>query len=319
MDNIYQKYAEEYKENLLKRKGQEFDKAHGAIFSDKEFVIKVDENGNKLTSFTIHQILLMILREIKRVCEKNNIPFALGFGTALGMYNYKGFIPWDDDADIVINMDDLDRFVEALKNDLGDDFTFDCYETNHRYNVLNPTMKIRYKHSYIKESNSLLLPNRCKNGDGIFVDVCAFSNVPSDLKTHTRLRMKSFFRVPYYCVLDGLLRIHPYLTKKILKKFERKVHRKYENSGYVSQSIIVAWQALDKDKTKILYPKEMIYPFMEREFEGEMFPFFNDVEGFLKRNYCELGLKSFKDGKWVESYPEEKQKIRHFKKVDVYK
>lgn len=319
MNNVYKKYANEYRENLIKRKGQELDPTNGAIFSLEEFVIKKDEEGNELTSFTIHQILLMIIKEFKRVCEKNNIEYALGFGTALGAYNYKGFIPWDDDADIVINLDDLDRLVEALKNDLGEDFTFDCYETNHRYNVLNPTMKIRYKHSFIKESNSVMLPNRCKNGDGIFVDVCAFSNVPNNLKKHTRLRMHSFFRVPYYCVLDGLLRIHPYLTKKILKKFERKVHKKYENSGYVSQSIIIAWQALDKDKTKILYPKDIIYPFKEMEFEGEMYPVFNDVEAFLKRNYGENGLKKFKDGRWVEDYPKDKRNIRHFKDIDIYK
>lgn len=309
---------ETYLENLIKRKGQQYDQENGAIYSEAEYEVGLDENGKPVSSHALHQVILMIIDEFKRVCDKHNIPFALGFGSALGMYNYKGFIPWDDDADLVVSVDDLPRLAKALEEDLSDDFTFESYESDKRYLVLNPSMKIRYKHSYIKEANSFFLPNRCKNGSGIFIDICAFSNVPGDLKTHTRLRRNALWTMPYYCFLDGVLRIHPYLTKKRLKRFEKKVNDKYRGSGYVSQSIIIAWQAFNKDKTKILYPYDMIYPFVEREFEGRMYPFFHDVEGFLRRNYGDIGLRRFEDGEWRETYPEEKRKIRHIKKISIY-
>ena len=62
----------------------------------------------------------------------------------------------------------------------------------------------------------------------------------------------------------------------------------------------------------------MIYPFVEREFEGKMYPFFHDVEGFLIRNYGEKGLRRFENGEWIDPYPIEKRKIRHIKKISVY-
>ena len=51
----------------------------------------------------VHPLLLKIILELDRVCRKNNIPYALSFGSALGIVNYGGFIPWDDDMDVAID------------------------------------------------------------------------------------------------------------------------------------------------------------------------------------------------------------------------
>lgn len=319
MENIYKKYSDEYKSNLIKRKGQQYDQQNGAVYSDKEIVFGVDDNGFEVTNFAVQQILLNIIDEFKRVCDKHNIPFALGFGTALGMYNYKGFIPWDDDADIIIHLDDLPRLVKALEEDLSDDYVCDCFETDNRYTVLNPTMKIRYKHSYIREKNYKRLPNRSRKGDGIFIDVCAFSWAPKSNKTHKILRMNSFLITPYYLFMDTLLKINPILNKKRLKRFERRINEKYRNSGYVSQSIIIAWQGLNTYKKQTVFPYEMFYPFVEREFEGRMLPFINDLEGFFKIKYGEDGMKKFIDGEWRDLYPEEKRVTEHIDKIAIYK
>ena len=115
--------------------------------------------------------------EIHRVCEKNHIEYLLIAGSALGICNYGGFIPWDDDMDIAVPRKDWPRFIEAMKKDLGKDFYFDCYEIDNKYNPISgPTMKVRKRGTYIEEVN-VLLKNRCRRGDGIFVDVIIYDNV----------------------------------------------------------------------------------------------------------------------------------------------
>ena len=62
---------------------------------------------------------MKLILELDRICRKNNIGYALCFGSALGLYNYGGFIPWDDDMDVAIDYFDVPRLVEALKERFG--------------------------------------------------------------------------------------------------------------------------------------------------------------------------------------------------------
>lgn len=72
---------------------------------------------------------LMIAREIKRICEKNNISYFLDSGSMLGAVRHNGFIPWDDDMDIGMCYDDYAKFVAIAPIELGEQFFLDNYET----------------------------------------------------------------------------------------------------------------------------------------------------------------------------------------------
>ena len=62
---------------------------------------------------TLRQIQLAeldCLKEIDRVCKENHISYSLAYGTMLGAVRHKGFIPWDDDLDIYMNLREFRRF-----------------------------------------------------------------------------------------------------------------------------------------------------------------------------------------------------------------
>ncbi|MCA0251213.1 MAG: LicD family protein [Actinobacteria bacterium] len=89
----------------------------------------------------LHEILLGMLLDVAAVCEELAIPFFLGEGTLLGAIRHRGFIPWDDDVDLLMRRDDYRRFLAEAPARLGP-----RYEVQHSTTVpgyWSPIMKVR--------------------------------------------------------------------------------------------------------------------------------------------------------------------------------
>ena len=284
------------------------------IVDNTPYKLGKDIDGTIKNIQDIHPIVFSIMLEIDRVCRKNNIPYALAFGSALGLYNYQGFIPWDDDADIAIDYFDIPRLVEAFKKDLSDEFEFVSYESDNRYNVLIPTFKVKKKYGYMQDKNWYVIPDRTKSYEGFFVDIVAFMGM-KDAKTHHKLIAKSQRRLVGYFISDGIFRKDPVKLKKKMKDEEREIAEKYKDANFVCQSVIIPFQS-----PKInLYPIEMIYPFKEYEFNGHMFYSFNDVVGFCLTRYGEGCLKHYDGEKYVDYFPKKYRKTMHVRRFHIPK
>ena len=286
------------------------------ITDKNEYIIAKDQNNNDVTNKTVQDIVFKIILEIDRICRKHNIDYALSFGSALGLYKYGDFIPWDDDADIIIDYFDYQRFVEVCKAELCEDMIIDTYLTNERYNPLIPAIKIRDKHTIIKEFNRFTLPDHIEER-GIFVDVCLFMGVPKDRDQHKKLIWYSKLKLIPYVIGDALFHLKMTKMRNKLLTFEKNVAEKYKNSPYVSQSVIIPFQEHPLRMVHALaFPREIIYPFKEYNFRGHKLFSFNDIDAFSLMRYGPKAMKEYdKNGQLIENYPHSKKKGGHLKRI----
>lgn len=71
----------------------------------------------------VQLVQLEIAKEVKRICEQNNISYFMDGGTLLGAVRHKGFIPWDDDLDFGFTRDNYEKFIATAKKNLSSEFS----------------------------------------------------------------------------------------------------------------------------------------------------------------------------------------------------
>lgn len=284
------------------------------IKNTDEYYIET-KTGKKFLVSDLHKEIIVVMDEIDRICRKNNIRYALMAGSALGSYNYGGFIPWDDDIDVCVRIDDWDLFVEAMKNELSDDFYFDCYEIDKRFNTINgPWMKVRKKGTYVEEVN-VLLKNRCKRGNGIFVDVIPYGPIAKnkfiDEVERTIVKINMLFIV----LLDNL-HINPIPFKSFVYWFSKKCMKWHRKSNLISQPVSVPWE---KFLHEPVFDKDLVYPEVEVDFEGRKFFSYHNRADLLKQWYGPNCLKKWDDvnKEWVEPYPKHKRHTKHVRDLNL--
>lgn len=115
---------------------------------------------------------LDMLVEFDRVCRKNNINYVLFGGSLLGAVRHKGYIPWDDDADIGMLREDYEEFKKH-KDEMNPSICFfQDHDTDDEYRWGYGKLR-RTGSTYIRVGQEHL---KCKTG--IFVDVFPMDDVP---------------------------------------------------------------------------------------------------------------------------------------------
>lgn len=282
------------------------------ITTRDEFIIK-EYADEKITVRDLQLQILEVMDEIDRICRKHKIPYALHAGSALGAINYHGFIPWDDDIDIIVAKSDYPRFVESLKKDLDKErFDFQCFDTDKKYNVLIPNMKVRKKDTYIEEVN-VLLKNRCKGSNGVFVDVSWYGNVSENKFIDEVYRSIVKILMPIMVLLDNL-HINPLPFKYLVEWLANHYDKVNKNSHLVSQTIAIPWEKFMKEP---VFKKEDIFPFKDCEFEGRTYMTYNNPMEVVHKWYGPNCTKKWDGKKWVETYPIEKRQTKHVKDINL--
>ncbi|MCR9593121.1 LicD family protein [Vibrio alginolyticus] len=117
----------------------------------------------ELTLREIQESSFSILKDIDAVCKKLNIDYFVMYGTLIGAVRHEGFIPWDDDLDIMMPRDDYDKLISYLNTNKIPNLELFNYNKNDNY----PYMISRISDSRYK----IVVDNEDDYGIGTFIDV----------------------------------------------------------------------------------------------------------------------------------------------------
>jgi len=124
----------------------------------------------------IQLIQLDMLKEVKRICEKNNIKYCIIAGTLLGAVRHQGYIPWDDDADVAMLRSEYEKFKLACKKDLDKSkYYFQDHKTTNGY---------RWGYGKLRRKDTLFVRKGQEHmpyNSGVFIDIFPLDNVPENI------------------------------------------------------------------------------------------------------------------------------------------
>lgn len=253
----------------------------------------------------IKVIELDILKMFHNFCEANNIRYFIAYGTLLGAIRYKGFIPWDDDVDVLVPREDYDRLITLFQD--NDQYCLFAFEKNRKY---------RYPFAKLCNVKTRLVENVYPNNGvdlGLNIDIFPLDTWDNDLEEAKReaKRIKKDVARLGYTKLDKPLTSNPvkffawsirialcklrgstYYIKKIIGQSNKPEQK---GSRYVGAKV---WPIYGE---RGIISAEAFADTVEIEFEGEKFPAPAGYDTYLTCLY----------GDYLPEPPVEKRKTHH--------
>ena len=254
----------------------------------------------------LHSVLIELLDYIDEVCREQNIEYFLNCGSVLGAIRHKGFIPWDDDIDVMLPRDSYDRLIKYLSQNKNSKYFLQNEKSEPNYYSL--FSKLRKIGTVFLESGTEGL----FNNNGIYVDIFPldFSDSISGFSYKfdcIRIRLIKHALRFRYCkktykkthgvisYLVSLISCIPYIffnTEYLFKEANRLMQKRNKRP----HNYVISYTGIYSMEKETM-PAKVYYPSKRVEFEGEMYPVCNDYEYYLRHYY----------GDYMKLPPEEKR------------
>lgn len=238
----------------------------------------------ELTLDEIREVQLSILDGIDSFCRNNDLRYSLAAGSLLGAVRHHGYIPWDDDIDIMMPRPDYEKFIKDFIGYKSNLILQDSYTDSFHY---LPWAKVYDNRTELYSSNSV---------GGVYVDVFPIDGLPdlSHLSDYYRkvqaLTDQLWFsmRPNYKYVNDNhfLLKVKVFVKhiiypsrKKVISKWESFFNTfPFDKSNYAGEIISIYGM-------KEHLPKCVFDHYIDLSFEGKSYKCIKEYDTYLSKLY----------------------------------
>ena len=250
--------------------------------------------GKELRRMQLIQLDMLV--EFDRVCRKHGIKYSMDGGTMLGAVRHKGYIPWDDDADIMMLREEYNKF-KRVASELNPDI---CWLQDHETDP-----EYRWGYSKLRRTGTTFIRAgqehiKCKTG--VFIDIFPHDDVPKSVigqviqdcycyclrkvlwsevarKTERSLFWRLWFKLLSFIPVDF-----------VFSRINKMASKSRNDSSHRARTLMfMAYARMNKGKVplKELYsmPKEWYLDLVDYEFEGVKLLGTRDYDARLRHQY----------------------------------
>ncbi len=250
---------------------------------------------------------LEILDLVHAICRRHDIQYSLCGGSVVGAYLYGGFIPWDDDVDLMMTRENYNKFVQICQQELPPHYSLINYRTSRKYPSL---------FSKVMDNSTTLVQG--ENADercigGVFLDITCYDRIP----TGWRRRVDMFF----YTVSQWAFSARKSSCPRCYKDYMRNIwlalagshpswlyklsERVFTKLGYGQQYSYS--ELFGAYANTVAYPPSVFEHYTTIAFEGKEYMIVRDFIEYLQIRYNRTDFYE----------PEDKQHPPHYSYVDL--
>lgn len=249
--------------------------------------------GSKLRKFQIR--MLDMLLYIDEVCKSINVSYRIDGGTVLGAVRHKGFIPWDDDIDIVLERSDWKKLCKYLISHPHSQYVLQTHQTDKGF--YQSWAKIRDLKSKYNQTDDVYYRNKYR---GAQIDIFCYDK-------HGFVALQKISKSFEWLNVHYLIKNHPVLanivfliSNRIVCPFFRFITTIFSKGDYYMHSYGAPWT--------LQFPTHLLLPHKLIEFEG------HKIQGPADPG----GLCEFIYGKNYNKLPPVEKRVTHAFDVEIW-
>lgn len=251
----------------------------------KKYGYKKINRGIDMTNKQLKELqsnLLETLKFIDKFCKKHDITYYVVYGSCIGAIRHKGFIPWDDDLDIAMTMEDYNKFCDLFLKENTGKYFLQTRETDENYyldfgKIRDTSTTLIDEFNYDKRDIVL----------GTYIDIFPLIGVP---KNKLAKKMQKVYRAFYYATDRNMInnKFLKVISEIVIKIFGKNKVRKisYKNMVKYPCSTSDDWfSCFGAMYEQNIHPREYYEKPVYVEFEDMKVPVPKEYDKYLRKIY----------------------------------